>query len=381
MSSINPQNIDGTYPIAGQDNDSQGFRDNFTNIINNFTFAASELTDLQNNALLKSALNGTTLNNNMNNAQLIGAQCLQFTETINPLGSVSGAFSVDWSTGHFQTVTLTGNSTLAFAATWPATGFYTRLRLQVTTAGTYTLTLPSSVSVNINNIQGISGQTIPLTAGVYLFEFSTPDNGTTVTVQDLLRNYSNEVTGNVGNFTTANISGNLYATVITTNTGSGANLVLDPDGNGVTNVIGQLVATTLTGTQTQGAQPNISNIGGAVGGATVQGNLTTTGARIMAGYQYVSPTTGFVTTINNNIERLVIDSSTNNILANGTVTLPSANVDATIVTISATYGITNLAVLPNPGSLVKPSGNITLANSSSITYFYHSSETTWYRLS
>ena len=29
-SSINPNNIDGTYPIAGQDNDSQGFRDNFT---------------------------------------------------------------------------------------------------------------------------------------------------------------------------------------------------------------------------------------------------------------------------------------------------------------------------------------------------------------
>ena len=31
-SSINPSNVDGTYPVAGQDNDSQGFRDNFTNI-------------------------------------------------------------------------------------------------------------------------------------------------------------------------------------------------------------------------------------------------------------------------------------------------------------------------------------------------------------
>ena len=31
-SSINPNNIDTTYPVAGQDNDSQGFRDNFTNI-------------------------------------------------------------------------------------------------------------------------------------------------------------------------------------------------------------------------------------------------------------------------------------------------------------------------------------------------------------
>ena len=42
-SNINANNIDGTYPIAGQDNDSQGFRDNFTNIKNNFTNAKSEM--------------------------------------------------------------------------------------------------------------------------------------------------------------------------------------------------------------------------------------------------------------------------------------------------------------------------------------------------
>ena len=70
MSSINPNNIDGTYPIAGQDNDSQGFRDNFTNIKNNFTFSKTEIEDLQNNAILKTALAGTTLDNNLNNAQL-----------------------------------------------------------------------------------------------------------------------------------------------------------------------------------------------------------------------------------------------------------------------------------------------------------------------
>jgi hypothetical protein len=35
-SQINFNIIDGTYPVAGQDNSSQGFRDNFTNIKNNF---------------------------------------------------------------------------------------------------------------------------------------------------------------------------------------------------------------------------------------------------------------------------------------------------------------------------------------------------------
>ena len=36
-SNIVPGNIDGTYPIAGQDNSSQGFRDNFAAIVTNFT--------------------------------------------------------------------------------------------------------------------------------------------------------------------------------------------------------------------------------------------------------------------------------------------------------------------------------------------------------
>ena len=46
-SNINPNNIDGTYPIAGQDNNSQGFRDNFTQTKVNFQYAADEINDLQ----------------------------------------------------------------------------------------------------------------------------------------------------------------------------------------------------------------------------------------------------------------------------------------------------------------------------------------------
>jgi hypothetical protein len=46
-SNINPTNIDIAYPVAGQDNDTKGFRDNFTIIKNNFTVASSEISDLQ----------------------------------------------------------------------------------------------------------------------------------------------------------------------------------------------------------------------------------------------------------------------------------------------------------------------------------------------
>lgn len=55
-SSINTTNIDGTFPVAGQDNSSQGFRDNFTNVKTNLGYAKTEIEDLQTKVVLKSAL-------------------------------------------------------------------------------------------------------------------------------------------------------------------------------------------------------------------------------------------------------------------------------------------------------------------------------------
>jgi hypothetical protein len=59
---INTTTIDTTYPIAGQDNDTQGFRTNFTSIKNNLNQAATEITALQSNvSILQSSI--TTLAN------------------------------------------------------------------------------------------------------------------------------------------------------------------------------------------------------------------------------------------------------------------------------------------------------------------------------
>jgi hypothetical protein len=56
-STINPNNIDILYPIAGQDNDTQGFRDNFRNIKNNLNTAAQEITAIQANVSLAPRIN------------------------------------------------------------------------------------------------------------------------------------------------------------------------------------------------------------------------------------------------------------------------------------------------------------------------------------
>ena len=188
-SAINPNNIDGAYPVAGQDNDSQGFRDNFTNTKTNFEYAAEEITDLQNKAVLKAALTGGTLNNNMAGSLLSNAQLQDMSETRVALGTISGTATIDYSAGPYYTLTTSGSVSLSFT-NFSVAGTTSRVRVQITVASTaHTLTLPSAVSVGTSNIQGISSNVITFSlAGTYEFEFETVDAGTTITVIDQNRN-------------------------------------------------------------------------------------------------------------------------------------------------------------------------------------------------
>ena len=188
-SAINPQNIDGAYPVAGQDNDSQGFRDNFTNIKTNFQFAANEITDLQNKAVLKSALTGTTLNNNMGGSILSDAQLQDMSETKVALGTTSGTITLNYAAAPYYTVTTSGSVTAAFT-NFPAAGTTGRMRLQITVASTaHKLILPAAVSVGTSNTQGYASSEIEFVAtGTYEYEFETSDGGTTISIFDLNRN-------------------------------------------------------------------------------------------------------------------------------------------------------------------------------------------------
>jgi len=187
-SNINPNNIDTTYPVAGQDNDSQGFRDNFTNIKSNFTEASSEIGDLQSKVVLKSALTGTTLDNDFDGAVVSSAKIQDFRETVVSLGTTNGTLTLNHNAGHYYNVTLNGNGTVAFS-NMPPSGSKGRVQLQVTTSSTsYTLTLPASVTKGTTGIQGISSNVVTFnTAGTYIFEFTTVDGGSSVHVEELTR--------------------------------------------------------------------------------------------------------------------------------------------------------------------------------------------------
>jgi hypothetical protein len=188
-SQINPNDIDGAYPVAGQDNDSQGFRDNFTNTATNFQYAADEITDLQQNAVLKAALSGTTLDNNMNGQPLYNFEASQVSGTVNPLGTDSGVVTLDWDLGSYQTLTTSGSVTLGFT-NFPASGVAASIVFRINVASTaHTLTLPAAVSIGTANLQGYASNIITFSvAGTYIFEFTTVDGGSTVSVVDLIRN-------------------------------------------------------------------------------------------------------------------------------------------------------------------------------------------------
>jgi hypothetical protein len=187
-SAINPNNIDGTYPVAGQDNNSQGFRDNFTNIKTNFQFAEDEITDLQTNVILKSALSGTTLNNDMLGSVLSNAVLNDMGYTLLSLGTTGGSVTINYAVGTYQTMTTNASTSLAFT-NFPPAGVAGEVYFQINVANTaHTLTLPAAVSLGLTGIQGISGQVITFGAtGTYNFRFTTNDGGTTVTVYDLNR--------------------------------------------------------------------------------------------------------------------------------------------------------------------------------------------------
>jgi hypothetical protein len=282
-SAINPNNIDGTYPVAGQDNNSQGFRDNFTNTATNFQYAADEISDLQSKVVLKQALTGTTLDNNMLGSPLSNALLSNMSEARFDQGTLSGTVTINYAVASYQTVSTSGPISLAFTnSNWPPAGQYGSVIVEVTVNSTaHTLQLPLAVSVNASSIPGatlVSGIgyliTFPAT-GVYSFEFTSYTAGSTVTVNQVngqlqpLNNTVDLVS------TSGNISLATSASLIT----SSANLV-SILGNGVS---GQTKVIAYGNVSTGNALVTVLSAGWKNSGNGVA-NLHTTGSAVTLQY-------------------------------------------------------------------------------------------------
>jgi hypothetical protein len=184
-SNIVPGNIDETYPKAGQDNSSQGFRDNFSGIKNNFTEAKTEIEALQSN---KASLNASS---DFANNEVTRAKFKNNSETVYPHGTVSGgSITLNHNNGHYQTATVTADTTFAFS-NFPL-GALGRIILDITVSPTATtLTFPSAV-IKADNVTGSDGTSDQITPGLgrVLYEFMSPDGGTTVLMHQLGKQYA-----------------------------------------------------------------------------------------------------------------------------------------------------------------------------------------------
>ena len=268
-SSINPNNIDGSYPVAGQDNNSQGFRDNFTNTKVNFQYAEDEINDLQSKVVLKAALTGSSLDNNMNDALLYAAKIQDFSATKVGITSTSGSIAVNYASGHYQAISTTGSITLSFT-NFPPSGSYGYVKLQINITNiAHTVTLPGAVTLGTSGLQGYNAGTITFGAtGTYEFGFGSYNAGATITIFDLNRALTDFVAADL-------VIDDLTAsgTVVATGNITGGNIRTAGTVSSTGNVIGGNVTTvglvTATGNIGGGnvnAGTNVSAVGNVNGG-------------------------------------------------------------------------------------------------------------------
>ena len=322
-SQVNPNNIDGTYPVAGQDNDSQGFRDNFTNIRNNFTFAKAEIEDLQNKAVLKSALLNTVLSNDFAGNAVVNPALTSWRQTYNNIGSVSGSVTINFTNGNFQKITMSGTTILTFSFPVNSTNQYASVKLWVSNpSASYTLSFPNALTLgDTDTIAGFSGNTVTFSAAEisnstdYFFEVFTVDGGTTLGIRDLGRNRTKALSG-------LEVNGNLTA---------GANLI-------------------------------------------------TSAGTINTNYAYVTLTNDQNFFANTEYNTVYFDTASSDTIANARIALPDADVDGREITLSFLAPVTSVWVNKGNTALVKWFPNATVSSGNVVAKFTYSvANTNWLR--
>ena len=130
----------------------------------------------------------------MNNNTIYSVNLNDVSTTRVQIPTQTGTVDINYASGHFQTVQPVGGSiTLNFVdGTWPTSGSYGWIRVQfIITSTAYTVTLPSAVNVGTDNLQGYDPSTYTITfnkPGTYVYEFTSYNAGTSITVFDLSQN-------------------------------------------------------------------------------------------------------------------------------------------------------------------------------------------------
>lgn len=195
-SNINTTDIDAEYPVAGQDNDSQGFRDNFSTIKDNFVAAKAEIETLQNETAKVNE------DNDFSGSVLKNAGLENVWEETSQLGGTStDTLILNFGDGGFHSFSTDRNVALQFDG-WPESGKYAKLRIAARVAvavenadETRTVTFGGAVAKYSEEFFDESDVFVPLTVGSAanpkVVDVWTTDGGTTIHIE-----YVGEFKGN-----------------------------------------------------------------------------------------------------------------------------------------------------------------------------------------
>jgi len=151
--------------------------------------ASNELTDLQNKVVVKQALIGTTVNNDMANTLISNASTRSFRATTYNLGNaLAGTVLVNASLADVQYGTVASNTTINFGS-WAPAGTQSNVQLNLSISNTLsTITFPSNVTLgattleNYSNVNGNTSVTVPYGVTQLNYLISTVDCGTTLSI-------------------------------------------------------------------------------------------------------------------------------------------------------------------------------------------------------
>ena len=180
-SQINHESINEAYPVAGQDNNSQGFRDNFNLIKLGLETASGEITTLQANTAK------VNTDNNFFGNLVTNAEIRQLYHSVASLGSIVTSTSIDTRDADYFHGTIAGTVTLTFS-NWGSDGVARRIWLKLRSDGTSQGI--SFATTGGGQVYASNNMTLPFSTNSnsnerYIFELHTIDGGDEVYINYL----------------------------------------------------------------------------------------------------------------------------------------------------------------------------------------------------
>ena len=178
-SNIVSTTIDATFPVAGVDNDTQGFRDNFSIIKDNFAAAKAEISSLQSDT---AKLTG---NNNFDGNNIISAVLQGSGDAVSPQVTIVGNMELPWIEASYYAFTVNGNVTLTMTE-WPVqpaspkTHILGKMVVQVTASTSSRTITFATVNGTVKLPSGVTNPVTLASGATNIYEFWTINGGTTV---------------------------------------------------------------------------------------------------------------------------------------------------------------------------------------------------------